>query len=257
MGLILKVTSGPLEGRTFKIYAGIVIGRVDSEISINDPKISGRHVKIETGAAGDLYFVDLGSRNGISVKNNRETRVKVTPGLAFRLGKTDFLVVELAEPKVAESLEETTLPPVPPVPPVPSAPHATPTNPAPKEPTWQDYFSGFFIKSMDKIVSRPKELHPFKPLLEFSFIGGLQTGTRWSLGYGPRFVGPGSMDLIIYEDNLPDLLFEIKQTGLSFTISALADTPIRVNDKVVSSETIKSGDVISFANTKIKVSLIE
>jgi serine protease Do len=66
----LLVTNGPLAERRFVIGDGLIIGRQDSDLLLDDPQVSRRHAAVRA-VDGELEVEDLGSANGTFVNGAR------------------------------------------------------------------------------------------------------------------------------------------------------------------------------------------
>lgn len=83
---------GPLADQRFPVEAQILVGRVDADITIEDPLISRRHALIRP-AAGSLELEDLGSLNGTWVNGERVEGLRsLRSGDLVRVGNTSFEV---------------------------------------------------------------------------------------------------------------------------------------------------------------------
>lgn len=271
MGYRLRVSSGPLQGKEFVISAGDVIGRAAVEIQVNDPKISGRHAKFEFTKPNTWKLIDLGSRSGIRQGDQKLTSLILSINTQFTLGRTDFTVIE-----DLSSTDATTLPPIPikgsrtDSPAIADAAKdkqpTTPINtvskrsaaPTPALPvSWNEYLAHFCMRAREKIANSPVELLPFNPLLVLKVLTGAQAGTEWVLGYGPRDVGLGSIDLPLFEEESPPVAFTVRPEGTSVVFTTAVPEKVKLNNRATSSETLVSGDEIDVGNTKIKVSFKE
>ena len=86
------MTGGPLAGRRFAVQAELLLGRVDADVTIDDPQISRRHAIVRPAANG-LEIEDLGSLNGTWVNGKRITSARsLTPGDVIGLGGTTVAV---------------------------------------------------------------------------------------------------------------------------------------------------------------------
>jgi pSer/pThr/pTyr-binding forkhead associated (FHA) protein len=87
----LVVLSGSRAGARFSIpEIPIVVGRSpEANVHIDDPWISNMHALIEK-RGGELWVVDLGSRNGTFVDEQRVAEARVAPGMALAFGRTRF-----------------------------------------------------------------------------------------------------------------------------------------------------------------------
>ena len=141
----LKVLEGTLKGEQFEVTPdGIVIGRGDDcQVRLTEPGVSREHARVFLHNAG-VWVQDLGSRNGVYVKNARITRAKsLSPGTRFTVGDHTF-VISLTE----DEKDASTPPPVVGIP-------EQPTNVG-NEPT----------------VSEPAPVSPFRGARMWAVVGG-------------------------------------------------------------------------------------
>lgn len=91
---LLRVLSGPLEGREFTLTAErYTVGReAQSDIVIPQPEVSRRHAEIMR-MASEYVLVDLKSANGIFVNNLRLDRAVLHHGDVFQIGSCVFQFV--------------------------------------------------------------------------------------------------------------------------------------------------------------------
>ena len=86
----------------------ISIGRgYDNDFILDDPHTSAHHAIIDKTADGGLMIRDLGSRNGIIHKGQRQTELAIDGNTIFRLGHTN-LRVRSADFPVADEIADTT-----------------------------------------------------------------------------------------------------------------------------------------------------
>ncbi|MFN3193095.1 MAG: FHA domain-containing protein [Aureliella sp.] len=75
------------------------IGRCEtSSISLNSPTISREHCRFRLNAYGALTIQDLGSKNGIYVRDRRVKEATVMVGEVFQIGGLSVKVEEIAQP---------------------------------------------------------------------------------------------------------------------------------------------------------------
>jgi len=78
------------------VPGSFVIGRGhEANVTISDPGMSRSHAEIVVNAAGDsrtIHIVDLDSRNGVYVNDQRVAEVELHEGDRITLGSTQFLV---------------------------------------------------------------------------------------------------------------------------------------------------------------------
>jgi hypothetical protein len=99
--------SGPLAGQTFDVENEVVIGREDTDLTIDDVELSRRHAVVRRHASR-LQVEDLGSTNGTYVDGTRiEEPTILGGGAEIRLGVTK-LVVEGVLPAGREGGEPDT-----------------------------------------------------------------------------------------------------------------------------------------------------
>jgi class 3 adenylate cyclase len=139
---------GPLAGQRFSVESQLVVGRLNADITIEDPLLSRRHALIRP-SEGSVEIEDLGSLNGTWVNGERIAGTRrLGAGDVVTVGTTTIEVhpdpVEegrtvLAPPVgPARPAEEARVeaPPAPPVepPPAPPVQPAAPASPAPPVP---------------------------------------------------------------------------------------------------------------------------
>lgn len=95
---LLRVLSGPAEGREFPLPTGATtIGREgDVDIRIPDPALSRRHCRVNV--ADTVEVVDLHSANGVVMAGERVERAVMGPADTVLIGDTSFAVVLLHRP---------------------------------------------------------------------------------------------------------------------------------------------------------------
>lgn len=246
MSFQLYVVSGPLLGTTFLLKHGDIIGRTGVNITIEDPKMSAKHARVDRRADGSWTITDLGSTNGIRYKDKLTQQVVLAPGVSLVIGNTRFSIVAT---KVATP------------PPLPKSGSKKPVlpveEPAPPVKDWSHYFVSFSERSLSKVKNSLRELAPFSPLVVLTFTHGPQAGSVWVLGYGPRAVGLGSLDLPLFENGLPPIAFELFPREHHACFTTQHPENVLLNGRTISSEVLKPGDEIQLENTRIKVSFKE
>ena len=89
----LRAISGPLSGQVIEVEGELVIGRQDTDVTIDDLELSRRHAVVRHHA-NRLQVEDLGSSNGTFVDGTRiEEPTLLGGGAEIRIGTT-VLVVE-------------------------------------------------------------------------------------------------------------------------------------------------------------------
>ena len=103
----LRAVSGPLAGQTFDVENEVVIGREDTDLTIDDVELSRRHAVVRRHASR-LQVEDLGSTNGTFVDGTRiEEPTILGGGAEIQIGTTK-LVVEGVLPAGREGAEPET-----------------------------------------------------------------------------------------------------------------------------------------------------
>jgi pSer/pThr/pTyr-binding forkhead associated (FHA) protein len=88
----LRVVSGPLAGQTIDVENEVVIGREDTDLTIDDVELSRRHAVVRPHASR-LQVEDLGSTNGTYVDGTRiEEPTILGGGAEIRIGTTKLVV---------------------------------------------------------------------------------------------------------------------------------------------------------------------
>ena len=91
------------------------VGRAeDCAIVLNDPSISRKHCRFSIDAQGAMVIQDLGSTNGIYVRDERVKHAAIVVGEKFQIGAMEFRI-EMVDaplpakdrPKVSDSLYTT------------------------------------------------------------------------------------------------------------------------------------------------------
>ena len=231
MGIALKITSGPLLGNIYKISDGLTIGRLRADLNLQDQKVSGLHAKVSSSTENesDFQLVDLGSRNGIMVGEEKVDPLDLKAGTLFRLGNTPIEIIEVDEDD--------------------------PLLIDPRE-TWKDILIQFNNQLARNIGDTSKPVGPFDPVLKLQFIQGRQLSTEWIIGYGPREIGLISPEFPIHEPNMPEVCFSVYPNAGSWFKT---DHPrqVRLNNREVSVEQLKIGDKIHIGETIIQVSFFK
>ena len=90
------VTEGQnTESRTVELGSEGIIGREKSNnIYIDDPRASRQHAKITKETDGSFLLVDMGSRNGIIVNNEKVSRRKLIDKDRIVIGRTTLMYSE-------------------------------------------------------------------------------------------------------------------------------------------------------------------
>lgn len=245
MGLILKAFSGPLQGQTFPIDGEMIIGRQDATINLNDPKVSSVHARI-TNAGGAYRVLDNNSKNGVrNAAGERIDGMDLKPGAVFHIGDSGFEVSEVAEearPAAASG-----------------DPGFVPKKPKKKKAPryWHDVLAEFLETNSERFTDEEIPVAPLEPALILEFVRGVQVNFKWILGYGPRRVGPASLDLPIWEPGAPPVCFEIHPTPQGLMFKTAHPHIVQLNGQEIDNEVLRMGDTIKINETLIEVDFVE
>jgi pSer/pThr/pTyr-binding forkhead associated (FHA) protein len=236
MALYLEVTQGTSQGARFPIRAGARIGRATGEIIIPDKKISSLHAQIE-GEDGRFVLVDRGSSNGLLINNQRVKSIVLAQGVKFTLGRTTLQVIEYAE-----DLEGTGL--------------GLQQNNQAISQGWQETLA----KDIPLLVAQNSpdiiNVQAFTQPIKLEFTGGNQANHVVVIAYGPRKFGSDVLDIELRDKSSPFLAFEISPDGNQARFTTTDFNAVSLNDRRVSTEILRDGDVIRVGSTELKVSFL-
>lgn len=230
MALYLEITSGDQIGQRYSVRSGMTIGRHKADLTLQDSKASGKHASVTMGPDGGLFLIDEGSSNGVKVQGQKVREIELLPGVEFQIGRTLIRVVELDPAEAGEIVNEE-----------------------PK--TWQQVVSALALRAMEEARPTVREITAFTPPLRLTFVQGIQAGTEWIVGYGPREVGPASADLILEEPGLPPICFQLVPHKDGVLLRSTESIEIKVNGHITSSEFLHDGDELDIRTTRVRVSL--
>ncbi len=268
MSLKIIAISGPLQGKSFQVHEGLQFGRSIGEILLEDPKVSGLHAEVRELKAGELWLFDNKSKNGVRSNGERVERLRLLVDITFDIGSSKFLVQEQEEEikELAESPAQEEQPPeaIPPkkksAPQAPSAPKIPDEIPDVElEPvSWNEHAASFLKDHLSLFKdTKSAAIRALIPAVKLSFFRGPQVETSWVLGYGPRDIGSGSVDLPIMDERAPPVCFRIlpSESGPIF----VTDVPdlVQFNGSSVREQQLSTGDLIRIGEIEIEVELIK
>jgi pSer/pThr/pTyr-binding forkhead associated (FHA) protein len=246
MSLVIKATSGPLEGQKFAVVDGLSIGRAGATININDPKVSTTHATLSE-RDGRWILKDNKSKNGLrDAGGERVVSLEIKAGAVFQVGDSAFQVeldspigeIELPATGVGEAEIEAVVP----------APEKKR-----RKISWNDALAGFLESHAEKFEDNPLKLKPLSPTLVLEFVRGAQVNSRWVLGFGPRKVGAECLDLPIWEPDAPPVCFEIHPGTEGLVFKTAHSKQVRLNGQKVDRQVLRMGDSIQIGETLIEV----
>ncbi len=241
--LLIRVVDGPHRGTRAPVREGFAIGRKAGDLILKDSKLSVKHAHIEWRDS-DWFLVDLGSSNKIKVDGSRCQEVVLHPGLRFILGSTTFEVLEkphqLGQAKARDF-------------------EMAGSGDEPIEAlTWREILSAL-ITRVQALPGRPirAQIRPFPTVLRLEFTSGVQAGTVWQLGYGPREAGARSFDLPLFDEAVPDSAFFLDTVAGKISFRPAQGAGVQINGQPASREWVplQSGDRIEIGTTRIRALL--
>lgn len=250
--LLLRIIGGPHKGTRAPVREGLTIGRKDGDLILTDSKMSVKHARIEW-RQNEWVLVDLGSSNKIKVEGERYAEVVIYPGLKFTVGSTEFEVLE--KPKAPEKVKDRAI--------EPSGDDAFEftgsIEVAADALSWREIISTLISKTQALPPSKRTPLiRLFPTTVRLEFVSGVQQGTIWNLGYGPREAGAVSFDLPLFDDAAADSCFHLDTAkGKVLFRCSSGGSIVRLNGQVASIEPVelRTGDRIEFGKTRIRVSV--
>ncbi len=229
MQLYFEIVEGDQVGSRFRIQAGLSIGRKEADIVLRDSKISGRHAFIETRAENGLYLVDNKSSNGLRCNGKRVSEILLTPGVKVQVGRTILQVIGLDienSPSLGPLLE-----------------------------SWNVTLGKLADAIKPRLSNEAHQIAPFNPILQLKFLQGIQTGTVWTLGYGPRSIGTNGLDYQLSEELGLDVAFRLLPHRDGPIFQTENTEVVKLNGRSVPSEVLVDGDIIEIYKTRIQVIL--
>ena len=236
MDLIIEISDGELQGVRTPVRDGLTIGRSGCDLTIQDSKVSSKHAQVEQRSDGSFWLVDLGSSNKIRYDGGKAKELRLVEGVSFGLGRVSLRVL------AANNFMDSTQPEIV---------VETPTQ------TWRHTINELASRARQSSAPVQREVLPFPKLIKLKILSGLQTGTEWTIGYGPRDVGHDSIDLPLFEKGLPSQCFRLipKDQDVYLKVSDSAKGKVTINGREIDRAFLESGDEILIGDTLIEVTL--
>lgn len=231
MALFLEITQGSQAGERILLTDGLRVGRSEGEFQIQDAKISSLHAKVEETEKGQFFLIDMGSTNGLRVAGQRVAKVALLPGVNVLLGKTTVKVVELFKDEIIE-------------------PSFTPTH-------WREVIIKEVRKGQYNNQTQTHRVAAFSKGVQLQVRTGIQLGTEWLLGFGPRDFGAQSLDFELLEPASPAIAFSLSPDGNQVRFDTKYPDLVLLNDLPLNSDTLKEGDKIRIGQTLIEFSFVK
>lgn len=230
----LKIIKGPLEGRVFDIQNNMKIGRSRGDVVLEDSLVSDFHAEIKLNSKGDFMLLDLDSKNGILFEDKKRNEVNLKKGVEFKIGRNVFQVF---------------------------------LNPNSQNSASQNPLGSFLEKNLNSFTDKsPETLSAFSHHVELHFLSGPQEGENCHLTYGPCIFEKDENGNLVLSQNVSNCLFCITSNHKSkntdnqidkHAIFVLSEqSQIKLNDKNIKEQIIKSNDVITFDDTQIELKVL-
>lgn len=265
MNIALRVLVGPLKDKVFLLEKPMSIGRA-GDITLEDPTVSRIHALIEREADGSWTIRDNDTKNGIKVGAQKVTSAPLKPGIIFHIGEHSF---EVFDPSRPAARAETVVISAPKITEAPAPPKkvekekekekekAAAPKPEKKKKYWHETLVDFLKTHKDAFKDKSNPLVPLEPAVILEFVRGLQMNSKWVLGYGPRKLGPATVDLPIWEPGAPQICFELQPTPEGVLYKTEHTKVVLLNNQQVDSRLLRVGDTISIHDTMIEVDFTE
>ncbi|MDE0151456.1 MAG: FHA domain-containing protein [Bdellovibrionales bacterium] len=242
--MILRVTSGPLEGKTFQVEEDMILGRSKGNILLEDPKISNPHAQIHK-SDNQYILKDLSSKRGIYYQDKTVSFIILQPGVVFQLGSTTFQVDEESSSalfRLKEGFQEKNIS---------------------SETSFNEQEDGDLkSKLIEQLESSMEILKDESRLLNFltkpiqlQFERGVQKNTVWDISYLPRKIGSINADLPLIDPSAPEISFELFLEKEKIIFSTHHKDIVLLNYQHIQKAPLKHGDLIIIGAAYIRVSI--
>lgn len=95
MSYYLEAVSGSLAGARFELSSRLILGRdPDVDIQLVESALSRQHAAVVLNDEGQIFVMDLASKNGTFVADRSIGREPLLPGDEFRVGESRFVLRE-------------------------------------------------------------------------------------------------------------------------------------------------------------------
>ena len=216
--IAIKALSGPVKGKIFELRDSLIFGRSEGDVILRDMRVSNPHAEVKIYKSGRIMIIDKDSKNGVEINGERKIKSVLDLNSTFFIGVSEFKVIQLLAPE--KILAEA------------------------------------FKKYLPEIRDEETELSAFPQPLELQFLKGPQKGLKRFLAYGPRCFGSESVDGPLFDAEAPKDSFSL--LPLEGEILFETDYPeiIKLNGESAAQKAVKTGDIISFGSSQIKISLV-
>ena len=132
--------------------------------------------------------------------------------------------------------------------------HTEKTTPLAKADTdWADAVLNAIDSAEEVAENKLTATLPLVPGIRLIFTQGPQINTAWTIGYGPREIGPESSEFPLVESGLPDICFSLHPTERGVMFKTSHPDRVSLNNKATKSDILSSGDVIRIGESMIEV----
>ena len=257
--MILRITSGLLEGKVFPVEENAVLGRSKGNILLEDPKISNPHAQIYK-SDNQYILKNLSSKRGIRYRDKTVSFIILQPGVVFQLGSTTFQVdenVPLSQVTGTSQEQNVSLSQVTGT----SQEQSVSSLSVPNEQidTDGEDIKIEFLKQLESSVrilkDESRSLNFLKNPIQLQFEQGAQKNTVWNLCYLPRKIGSIDADLPLIDPQAPEISFELfleKEKVMFFTYHK---DIVLLNYQHTQKTPLKDGDLIIIGAVYIRVSM--
>ena len=228
--MVLRVTSGPLEGKIFQVEENIILGRSKGNILLEDPKVSNPHAQIHK-SNNQYVLKNLSSKRGIHYQDKTVPLVVLQPGVVFQLGSTVFQVDKgfseqdfSSDSSVREFKEEN-----------------------------KELFIEQLESSLGILKDESKALSFLKNPIKLQFEKGVQKDVCWNISYLPRRIGSMEADLPLIDPHAPEISFEIFLEKEKIIFLTYHKDIVLLNYQHIQKKTLKHGDIIIVGAAYIRV----
>jgi pSer/pThr/pTyr-binding forkhead associated (FHA) protein len=211
---------------------GYSVGRARADVKLDDPKVSGTHAVVRKNKQGDLMLIDQNSSNGIKVNGEKVRNLTLLPGVTFELGRSSFRVVE-REGEIEDTMANTT-----------------------SREEWVLTLKAELERVTGPRAPSPSSVRLFEPMVQLTFLQGIQADQTILLGYGPREFGADSLDVELEDETSPPVAFELSPLDGGVEFHTEFPDIVRLNDASIARQILHEGDAIQIGQTIIQVGFV-
>lgn len=225
MSFIIRGLEGPYSNKSFKIAAGMTLGRRQGDILLEaDNNVSSLHGRVVERADGQIVLLDAGSSNQFLVQGRKVSEIELHEGVTFQIGQSVFQVMKVSE-KDLRSMKV------------------------------QKNWKSVVLEALENNQAlQVRKASSFNPVVKVDCIQGPSADVAWFLGFGPRFFGPLCEDIEILETESGDVTFEIYQ-GINGPMIKPHSQNVKINQKSVTEKLLEDGDEVQVGSSIFRIRL--